>query len=174
MEGSGKSNRQGLYVTLFLPGGWRCVERQPICSSKNEAPTAWFFTENVAQYLQTTTSRLARFGGGELLARGRHVVHYAQFLTDSLTEKKPNLQSARYVKLSKNNPSATILDVFGSPGGGRQAYTIFQLDTREFADGGMLQIQVKVGSSEAAESFSSVQPEIGRPSKGLLTHFQPK
>lgn len=68
-----------------------------------------------------------------------------------------------------NSPQLTweILDVFRAPGNGYQDYTVVNIDTTAFEDGGTLTIYVKVGSADAAGSFDLFDGDAELPTEGL-------
>ena len=60
---------------------------------------------------------------------------------------------AKKVVLNDEQPSQEVLSVFRSPTGGYQDYTLVEIDTTAFENGGMLTIDVWVGSAEAWGGF---------------------
>ena len=68
-----------------------------------------------------------------------------------------------------NSPQSTreILDVFRAPGNGYQDYTVVNIDTTAFEDGGTLTIYVKVGSADASGSFDLFDSDTELPTEGV-------
>ena len=60
---------------------------------------------------------------------------------------------AKNVVLNDDKPSQDILSIFQTPAAGYQDYTIIEIDTTAFKDGGMLTIDLWIGSAEAAGAF---------------------
>ena len=60
---------------------------------------------------------------------------------------------AKNVVLNDDKPSQDILSVFQTPAAGYQDYTIIEIDTTAFKNGGMLTIDLWIGSAEAAGAF---------------------
>ena len=60
---------------------------------------------------------------------------------------------AKNVVLNDDKPSQDILSIFQTPAAGYQDYTIVEIDTTAFKDGGMLTIDLWIGSAEAAGAF---------------------
>ena len=69
--------------------------------------------------------------------------------------------------------SGKVLNIFRTPESGYQDYTVIEIDTTAFKDGGMLIIDISVGNAEPMGSFDLYDgktelPTAGMP-KGALT-----
>ena len=71
------------------------------------------------------------------------------------------------VVLDSTQPSLEILDIFRAPGHGNQDYTVVNIDTTAFDNGGMLTIDIHVGSAKASGSFDLYDGNIKLPTKGM-------
>ena len=60
---------------------------------------------------------------------------------------------AKKVVLSDEEPSQQVLSVFRTPTAGTQDYSVVDIDATAFKDGGMLTIDLWIGSAEAAGAF---------------------
>ncbi len=60
---------------------------------------------------------------------------------------------AKKVLLNNEETSQDVLSIFRTPTAGYQDYTVVEIDATAFGDGGMLTIDIRVGSSEASGSF---------------------
>ena len=60
---------------------------------------------------------------------------------------------ATNVVLSDEKPSQEVLSVFQTPAGGYQDYTVVEIDTTAFKNGGTLSVDIWVGSAEAFGRF---------------------
>ena len=60
---------------------------------------------------------------------------------------------AKNVVLNDEKPSQDVLSIFQTPAAGYQDYTVIEIDTTAFKDGGMLTIDLWIGSAEAAGAF---------------------
>ncbi len=60
---------------------------------------------------------------------------------------------AKSVVLNDEEPSQDILNIFRTPTAGTQDYTVVEIDATAFKDGGMLTIDLWMGSAEAAGAF---------------------
>ena len=60
---------------------------------------------------------------------------------------------AKNVVLNDEKPSQDVLSIFQTPAAGTQDYTVIEIDTTAFKDGGMLTIDLWIGSAEAAGAF---------------------
>ena len=117
----------------------------------------------------------------ELLFRGNTLERYLMFLQESLTGKLPGLvdDTSRpepinsdpvlrnlYVVLNNTRSSEEVLGVFQTPESGHQDYTVVNIDTTAFENGGMLTIEVSVGHAEAAGSFDLFDGDSELPTRG--------
>ena len=71
------------------------------------------------------------------------------------------------VVLDSAQSSPEILDIFRAPGNGYQDYTVVNIDTTAFEDGGTLTIYVQVGSADAAGSFDLFDSDAELPTEGI-------
>lgn len=72
-----------------------------------------------------------------------------------------------YVVLNSAQSSPEILDTFRAPGNGYQDYTVVNIDTTAFEDGGTLSIYVKVGNGDASGSFDLFNGDAELPTEGM-------
>ena len=89
-------------------------------------------------------------GKSEIISRGKG---FAPSMDQQ--EYVPRFLSAqaKNVVLNDDKPSQDILSIFQTPAAGYQDYTIVEIDTTAFKDGGMLTIDLWIGSAEAAGAF---------------------
>lgn len=80
------------------------------------------------------------------------------------------------VVLYNAQSSPEILDTFRAPGNGYQDYTVVNIDTTAFEEGGTLTIYTRVGSGDASGSFDLFDSDTELPTEGMpeetLTSFQ--
>lgn len=88
--------------------------------------------------------------------------HSPKSLVESFTASTP-----LSVVLDGTHPSQEILDIFRAPGNGYQDYTVINIDTTAFADGGTLNIDIRVGSEDAAGSFDLFDSDAELPTEGI-------
>ena len=71
------------------------------------------------------------------------------------SEYRPRFLStqAKNVVLNDEKPSQDVLSIFQTPAAGYQDYTVVEIDTTAFKNGGMLIIDLWIGSAEAAGAF---------------------
>ncbi len=115
--------------------------------------------------------------------------HYLMFLKLSLDGKYPGLggrisapESAIWkallesghtmaddlkVVLTNENPQQEILSIFRTPERGYQDYTVVEIDTTAFENGGWLNIDIWVGDSEPSGSFDLFDGDSELPTKGV-------
>ena len=60
---------------------------------------------------------------------------------------------AKNVVLNDEKPSQDVLSIFQTPAAGYQDYTVVEIDTTAFKNGGMLTIDLWIGSAEGAGAF---------------------
>ena len=60
---------------------------------------------------------------------------------------------AKNVVLNDEKPSQDVLSIFQTPAAGYQDYTVVEIDTTAFKNGGMLTIDLWIGSAEATGAF---------------------
>ena len=70
------------------------------------------------------------------------------------------------VVLTREHPAQEVLSIFRAPGQGFQDYTVVEIDTTAFKDGGMLTITISVGDAESAGSFDLYDGETELPTEG--------
>ena len=89
-------------------------------------------------------------GKSEIISRGKG---FAPSMDQQ--EYVPRFLSAqaKNVVLNDDKPSQDILSIFQTPAAGYQDYTIVEIDTTAFKDGGILTIDLWIGSAEAAGAF---------------------
>ena len=68
--------------------------------------------------------------------------------------------------LNRTQPSQEILDTFRAPGDGYQDYTVVNIDTTAFEDGGTLIINIKVGNTDTSGSFDLFDGDANLPTEG--------
>ena len=73
------------------------------------------------------------------------------------------------VLLDSAEPSQEILDVFRAPGEGYQDYTVVNIDTTAFENGGTLIIDIRVGSADTSGSFDLFDGDTELPTEGYPT-----
>ena len=70
------------------------------------------------------------------------------------------------VILTLEEPKREVLNIFRAPGHGLQDYTVIEIDTTAFKDGGVLTIDISVGNAETAGSFDLFDGESELPTQG--------
>ena len=97
------------------------------------------------------------------------VKKYETFLKDALVAlgKHHGPSSSRHVALNAQRPSMEILNIFRAPGRGNQDYTIVEIDTTPFEDGGKLTIDIWVGNGEGQGSFDLFAGDTELPTTGM-------
>ena len=75
---------------------------------------------------------------------------YLMFLKDSLAGKQPGLGN---IRLSSEEPSQNVLDVFQTRVVPSEDYTVVVIDTRAFENGGTLTVDIEVGRADANGFF---------------------
>ena len=73
------------------------------------------------------------------------------------------------VSLDSAQLSQEILDVFRAPGDGYQDYTVANIDTTAFEEGGTLIIDIHVGSADVSGSFDLFDSDTKLPTEGYPT-----
>ena len=71
------------------------------------------------------------------------------------------------VLLDSAHPAQEILDIFRAPGSGYQDYTVVNIDTTAFEDGGTLSIYIWVCSADASGSFDLFAGDVKLPKEGI-------
>lgn len=75
---------------------------------------------------------------------------YRLFLSEALEGKRPGLDR---IVLTAECPSVEIMDTFQTPIVPHQDYTVVEIDTTAFEDGGTLTLDIGVGRGKAAGAF---------------------
>ena len=68
--------------------------------------------------------------------------------------------------LDRAQPVQEILDAFRAPGEGHQDYTVVNIDTTAFEDGGTLIIDIRVGGADISGSFDLFDGDAELPTEG--------
>ena len=125
-----------------------------------------------------------------LFAGGNTSRHYLTFLQESLAGKRPGfgedtsktslepdsaylseldaaISKDLKVILTSEKPKREVLNIFRTPKQGYQDYTVIEIDTTAFEEGGMLVIDISVGSAESAGSFDLYAGDTELPTEGM-------
>ena len=94
--------------------------------------------------------------------------------SETLSELDAAMSKDLKVILTSAKPKREVLNIFRTPGPGFQDYTVVDIDTTAFKDGGMLTIDISVGHAEASGSFDlfdggSELPTEGAPQNALVS-----
>ena len=104
---------------------------------------------------------------------------YFVFLQEALAGEYPGLDvevidnldstmvKGQRVKLTAEKSEQQILNVFRTPKRGHQDYTVIEIDTTAFIKGGILSIDISVGSAEASGSFDLFDNQTKIPTEGV-------
>lgn len=126
----------------------------------------------------------------ELFSSGDIVQNYLAFLQDSLAGKLPGFSEGTSqpspgpdseslteldtavaedlkVILTSEKPKWEVLNIFRTPKQGHQDYTVIEIDTTVFEEGGLLVIDISVGSAEPAGSFDLYASDTELPTEGM-------
>ena len=76
---------------------------------------------------------------------------------------------AKNVVLNDDKPSQDILSIFQTPTAGYQDYTVVEIDATAFKEGGMLTIDLWIGSAEAAGAFILFASDSKHPTDSMPT-----
>ena len=71
------------------------------------------------------------------------------------------------VILTGEKPKREVLNIFRTPKRGYQDYTVIEIDTTAFQEGGLLVIDISVGSAEPAGSFDLYAGDAELPTEGV-------
>ena len=71
------------------------------------------------------------------------------------------------VVLDRAQPQQEILDIFRAPGSGYQDYTVVNIDTTAFEDGGVLTVDIRVGGADTSGSFDLFDSNTELPTEGI-------
>ena len=93
---------------------------------------------------------------------------YLIFLKEALEGKQPGLGN---IRLSSEEPSQDILDVFRTPTVGYKDYTVLVIDTRAFKDGGTLTVDIETGRADAEGHFYLVDGDDDLPTTERVTKY---
>jgi hypothetical protein len=142
--------------------------------------------------ISTDLDVLGRLPVNERISPYNGAKGYLLFLQESLDEKRPGLpEPARNppstdwhtfletagesdaiandslsVVLTREHPEQEVLSIFRAPGQGYQDYTVVEIDTTAFKDGGVLTITISVGDAESPGSFDLYDGNTELPTEG--------
>ncbi len=85
--------------------------------------------------------------------------------TDS--DSMPSIDPMEEVVLNSEQSSKNVLGIFRTPSADSKDYTIVQIDTTAYKDGGTLTIEIWVGSANASGSFSLFDYKAERAKEGV-------
>ncbi len=71
------------------------------------------------------------------------------------------------VKLNSERRKQEVLNIFRAPGQGSQDYTVIEIDTTAFKNGGLLTIDILVGNAEPKGSFDLYDGDTELPTQGM-------
>ena len=126
----------------------------------------------------------------ELFSSGDIVQSYLAFLQDSLAGKRPGfsedtsktspepdseslseldaaISKDLKVRLTSEKPKWEVLNIFQTPKRGHQDYTVIEIDTTAFKEGGVLTIDILVGGAEPMGSFDLYDADTKLPTEGM-------
>ncbi len=86
---------------------------------------------------------------------------------DTLLESGTIVGDSSNVVLTGERLEQDVLSIFRTPEAGYQDYTVVEIDTTAFEDGGMLTIDIWVGDAEASGSFDLYSGDSELPTKGM-------
>ena len=86
---------------------------------------------------------------------------------DTLRESGNIVADGSNVVLTGERLEQDVLSTFRTPEAGYQDYTVVEIDTTAFEDGGMLTIDIWVGDAEASGSFDLYSGDSELPTEGL-------
>ena len=100
---------------------------------------------------------------------------YLKFLEDSLAGKLPGFAdetsdappSGLKVVLNREQTEQEVLDILRTPRYGYQDYTVVEIDATTFEDGGILTIDIRMGTAKPGGSFDLYDSDTELPTKGL-------
>ncbi len=100
---------------------------------------------------------------------------YLTFLTEALDGKCPGfenetsdaLSSGLNVVLNPEQAEQEVLDILRTPRYGYQDYTVVEIDATAFEAGGILTINIRVGTAKPGGSFDLFDGDTELPTKGL-------
>ncbi len=88
-------------------------------------------------------------------------------VTEDIEENQTPVSSELNVVLNREQPSQEVLDIFRAPGEEYQDYTVVNIDATAFESGGILTIDIKVGSAEPYGSFDLFDGDTILPTEGI-------
>ena len=99
---------------------------------------------------------------------------YLKFLEDSLDGKLPGFAddtsdsppSDLKVVLNREQVEQEVLDILRTPRYGYQDYTVVEIDTTAFEEGGTLTINIRMGTAKPGGSFDLYESDTELPTKG--------
>ncbi|RKU13267.1 hypothetical protein C6501_09390 [Candidatus Poribacteria bacterium] len=102
---------------------------------------------------------------------------YLMFLMDSLDAKFPGfgenisepLLTGANITLNKEHFEQEVLHILRAPGYGEQDYNVITIDTIAFKDGGVLMIDIRMGSAKSGGSFDLFDGDTELPTRGIPT-----
>jgi len=102
---------------------------------------------------------------------------YRTFLNNSLDAKFPGfdedtsdpLLTGSNVVLNEKQPEQEVLHILQAPRHGDQDYNVITIDTTAFEDGGVLIIDIRMGSAKSGGSFDLFDSETELPTTGIPT-----
>ncbi len=77
-----------------------------------------------------------------------------------------NAPTGMKIVLDREQPKQKALETFRAPGHGYQDYTVVNIDTLAFGNGGILTIEIQVGNAKACGSFDLFDDDTKLPTKG--------
>ena len=87
--------------------------------------------------------------------------------SESLSELDAAVSEDLKVVLTSERPKREVLNIFRTPESGYQDYTVIEIDTTAFKDGGMLIIDISVGNAEPMGSFDLYDGKTELPTEGM-------
>ena len=99
---------------------------------------------------------------------------YLKFLEDSLAGKLPGFAdetsdappNGLNVVLNREQTEQEVLDILRTPRYGYQDYTVVEIDATAFEDGGILTIDIRMGTAKPGGSFDLYDSDTELPTKG--------
>jgi hypothetical protein len=137
------------------------------------APDGSFAGHVNAHDLGGSAARYARFlRDGLARARGEQVVAHADEAADRDAQRQRDQLGRPAVVLTPLQPSSSVLDVVQRRGFGASSMTFIAIDTSAFATVGVLEITVRLGTSQAPGKFElctapSSAPHLMQPTKSV-------
>ena len=140
--------------------------------------------------ISPTFELMGRQPVNELFSSGNIAQNYLGFLQDSLAGKRPGfgedtsktspepdseslseldtaISKDLKVILTSEKPKWEVLNIFRTPKRGHQDYTVIEIDTTAFKEGGMLTIDISIGSAEPMGSFDLYDADTELPTQGM-------